>query len=805
MTSTHPSGSNSLRCVTEKSGTDRRVHLSGLIAYVNSLTGAGTASHGSREGSKVRRSKKRLGRIETANLRTTIGRMHKCIKSVTTLTCALLLLTQLRTKYSYKRCDVERSAVYTPYDLTPGGGEKVLISVVAALQRLTGCDVVVLVERKNSCREKNCLRKLTTQLSVSNLDVHKVKFRIRTKKRHKYLVFFAMGNSFMPSLRNRGHFGIYHCQFPFDSQDPRLGKQTSLVQLASYDAVYLNSQYTASWYGRMLRNEQRVYSAVHGKSLKLPTVLHFPPPVNLSPTDTNWKLQSEHKILLVGRFFDGPQGKRHLDAIKAFERLRVVCSCQVELYLVGHSKPRDKGYVTTVRVAAKKVTGVHVVESATVEQLFELYMKSTIIWSITGIGKAETTNPADAEHFGISLVEGMGFGLIPIVINKGGPVEIVEEIDKGLIINDIHELVNVTNRIISLPEGSFKTLRDASVQRADSLNVFHDRFDSIFNLLGVQLQPSTRLLWKALCVRIRAVTRRHGAIFDKPVPHTERYAVLYVETRYDFSLRANVLNLRTALGDDWSFHIWHVTQNEFHMKTLLDGLNFIQFHSLDNFIEGNLDPRKEGSYQTLFKSKSFWSILSPYARVLTFQSDSWFHSTGFDQSWLNTDYIGAPWCLEGNSVYLPRHERPAYDEKMLHTTRKLDQQIRVGNGGVSIRSTTAMLDIIARYSNESDVQENEDVFTVSSLLQGGFQVADITQAAMYSLECLCSDIDHHKDIVKEWRRLSNLPLKVALREGYEHYSFALHKPKEVFNRLLSISGTSMNRDLVDLFIRFFIY
>ena len=53
-----------------------------------------------------------------------------------------------------------------------------------------------------------------------------------------------------------------------------------------------------------------------------------------------------------------------------------------------------------------------------------------IVWSITGM-KIKTTlgEPEDAEHFGIGLLECMTAGTIPVVMNRGGPVEII----KGLL------------------------------------------------------------------------------------------------------------------------------------------------------------------------------------------------------------------------------------------------------------------------------------------------------------------------------------------------------------------------------------
>lgn len=65
-----------------------------------------------------------------------------------------------------------KAAVYTPYDLVVGGGEKYLLSVVSVLQNM-GYHVDVLKDPQNPCTEENQLLRLASDLAI-RLDSHAI-------------------------------------------------------------------------------------------------------------------------------------------------------------------------------------------------------------------------------------------------------------------------------------------------------------------------------------------------------------------------------------------------------------------------------------------------------------------------------------------------------------------------------------------------------------------------------------------------------------------------------------------------------
>lgn len=728
----------------------------------------------------------------------------------TLLTSLLRSLPELRVAYRAK------CGVYTPYHLTPGGGEKVILNMVLALQRLTGGRVDIIVDSKNTCTHLSCVKQLSRSLQISGINWRRVQVKKRRKyKKGNYLVWISMGNTLFPAVQSQGLFSIYHCQFPFDFHDfhkPVESLDEHYLWLSSYDLVYLNSKYTAKWYLKAFEVETVSYASRMGGLPKLPAVTNFPPPLTKRFTVDEHLNRDGYKgrtitIVLIGRFFEGTQSKHHMDAIEAFKQLKRLCACSPEMFLVGHVAHGHEGYVRKLREAANAEKGVSLVTNAASSQIDSILRRATIIWSLTGFGSPEVMNPADAEHFGIALVEGMAVGLVPIVGGKGGPVEIVESLPLRLSVTTIDELAMRTYEVIRLSDSEYLRLRSAVIARAAELDTFHESFDSIFNFLGLQLRPENALFWKHIVQRVSHATKRFGGLSSsrrQSSGHTnQENAVVYVETRHDLALRGNVLNLYSALGAGWVFHIWYGEGNEMQLRTSLDGLDFVNFHALASLeLEGGLDPRERGAYQTLFKSRRFWEVNGPAEHVLTFQSDTWFHNKGFDHEWLKNDYIGAPWCLQGNSVYLPPTERPAYDFKMLHTTRQLDVNTRVGNGGLSIRNNRAMIDIIKSYANESDSQENEDVFTVSSLQRAGYQVASKDVASYFSLECICPDIRLHQMIMDEWTRMTRMSLAAVRNEGEKRFTFAVHKPALVFGHLARVSG--INLKSIKLFVEIFL-
>jgi glycosyltransferase involved in cell wall biosynthesis len=183
------------------------------------------------------------------------------------------------------------------------------------------------------------------------------------------------------------------------------------------------------------------------------------PPVDVESYDPT--RPKKNVILNVGRFFSGSHNKKHSVMIDAFKQL-----CQKglkgwELHLVGGVAP-GKIHAEYLERVKRRAEGYPIVlhTDAPFYELKRLYEEATIYWHASGYGENENRNPIRFEHFGITTVEGMAAGCIPVVIAKAGQLETVEHGRSGFLWNTMAELEKYTLQVIKDPQ-----LR-ASLQRA---------------------------------------------------------------------------------------------------------------------------------------------------------------------------------------------------------------------------------------------------------------------------------------------------------------------------------------------------
>jgi glycosyltransferase involved in cell wall biosynthesis len=222
------------------------------------------------------------------------------------------------------------------------------------------------------------------------------------------------------------------------------GPVRGLPWLDTYDRVVANSGYGAQWVQRLWNRRCEV----------------LVPAVRQREAGVKGPI-----ILSVGRFFAPERGhsKKQLEMVRAFARLSPDFP-DWELHLVGGCADQDQPYLDAVRDAAEGLPVVlHV--GASGEELDSLYARASIYWHATGLGEDLDADPERAEHFGITTVEAMSAGAVPVVMRAGGQLEIVREGIDGYFFADIDGLLARTAQIIG-DEPLRERLSISSVERA---------------------------------------------------------------------------------------------------------------------------------------------------------------------------------------------------------------------------------------------------------------------------------------------------------------------------------------------------
>lgn len=225
---------------------------------------------------------------------------------------------------------------------------------------------------------------------------------------------------------------------------------------ATYDCVVSNSHFTSGfveeWMG--IENSPVLY-----------------PPVKLREPG----LDKRPVIASVGRFFSREEGhcKNQLELVRSFGRLLERTGQGWQLDLVGGVDADSRGYYESVQQAAATLpVRLHVdADGATRDRILS---EASIFWHAAGYGSDPQTSPERMEHFGISTVEAMSAGAVPVVFGGGGQNEIVTD-GAGYRFSDLEELIDRTVHLIEHPEVRAE-MSASAVERAREFGF--DRFSS---------------------------------------------------------------------------------------------------------------------------------------------------------------------------------------------------------------------------------------------------------------------------------------------------------------------------------------
>lgn len=206
---------------------------------------------------------------------------------------------------------------------------------------------------------------------------------------------------------------------------------TPRSHLESYDEIVTISQFCNKWINNYWR---------------LPSTILYPP---VNTKQFKPAKRKKNIIINIGRFFVTGHNKKQLDLVKVFKKLSDQESIRDwELHLVGSVQKGGKHqeYYEQVKKEAHG-SPIHIHTDMPFNELQQLLSESKIYWHATGLDEDENKNPILFEHFGITTVEAMASGCVPVVIDAGGQSEIVTE-KSGLKWKTRDQLLDLTAKLI---------------------------------------------------------------------------------------------------------------------------------------------------------------------------------------------------------------------------------------------------------------------------------------------------------------------------------------------------------------------
>lgn len=249
-----------------------------------------------------------------------------------------------------------------------------------------------------------------------------------------------------------------------------VNEYSTLDYLDTYEVISPISEFSLSW--------MRKYWGREGPILY--------PPVAVDDFMPGEKVNI---ILSVGRFFGaGGHSKRHDALISAFSRMLSEGLEGWELHLAGNrgTRPVDTEYYSRLECAAAgKPIVLH--PDLPFSELKDLYGRATIYWHASGYGQDVTKDPVKFEHFGITTVEAMAAGCVPVVIDRGGQPELVRDNVDGFLWGNIDELVNFTRTVI-VDRNIRERLSKTAIKSAERFN--EDRFRERLLTLVASMESS---------------------------------------------------------------------------------------------------------------------------------------------------------------------------------------------------------------------------------------------------------------------------------------------------------------------------
>jgi glycosyltransferase involved in cell wall biosynthesis len=312
---------------------------------------------------------------------------------------------------------MKKALVHNPYWDTLGGGEKYSAHVIEVLKRHQ-YQVHVQWHSPDLIDQINQRYHLKLQPVTIDSERETRSLYQRYRYQRQFDLIFWVSDGSLPLLF--GQKNILHFQVPFISIP---GNQLiHAIKRKSLKHVICNSRFT---------------KGIIDSTLGIKSAVVYPPATMMIPG------KKQNLIISVGRFDNLMQSKRQDILIEAFKKLD---SPGWRLVLAG-GVLHGQSEVNRLKSLAKGAA-IDILTNPDFNTISTLYSQASVYWHAAGYGVDAIKEPEKVEHFGITTVEAMSAGAIPVVYGAGGQTEIVTHAKNGFIWHTIPELIDLTQTLI---------------------------------------------------------------------------------------------------------------------------------------------------------------------------------------------------------------------------------------------------------------------------------------------------------------------------------------------------------------------
>jgi glycosyltransferase involved in cell wall biosynthesis len=336
-----------------------------------------------------------------------------------------------------------RIGIYDPYLDDLGGGEKYMLTLAQCLS--SNNSVTVFWDRHEDLdrvaqRFSLDLSKITLKKNIFSPGYPFLKKCLDSLS---YDVIVVLSDGSIPFVLSKKLF--IHFQQPMPTSRISLVGNLKKTRVTSF---FCNSFFTKSFIDEEFNiNSKIVYPPVDiisGKGKKENIILH----VGRFRTVNNELHDYKKQGLMVDVF------KKMVDhGLKDWKLILTVGLRERDREKFGQLQKNTKGYPVEFLINLSN------------SELKKIYSKSKIYWHASGYGENLDKNPELAEHFGISTVEAMGAGCVPIVINAGGQKEIIQNGKSGYLWDTLGDFIAKTNSLIK-DEEKLEKLSKGAIERS---------------------------------------------------------------------------------------------------------------------------------------------------------------------------------------------------------------------------------------------------------------------------------------------------------------------------------------------------